>query len=83
MGQDPIFTDQTTIVDFALNLNARLTQVNIKYDLGKIDKTIFKNKLQQKLLTAGWNTTNNNVFYNNSSACKIYLGMDNLSFYFN
>ena len=83
MGQDPIFTDQTTIVDFALNLSARLRQINIKYDLGKIDKTIFKNKLQQKLLAAGWNTSNNNLFYNNNSVCKIYLGNENLSFYFN
>lgn len=83
MGQDPIFTDQTTIVDFALNLSARLTQVNIKYDLGKIDPSIFRKKLQEKLIAAGWNTSNNNLFYNNNSACQIYLGNENLSFYFN
>ena len=83
LGQDPIFTNQATIIDYGLNLNARLTSTRINYNLGNIDKEFFKKKMGDKLISAGWEKgLNDNYFKNRVNQNEIYLNEYGLILYY-
>ena len=83
LGQDPIFTNQATIIDYGLNLNARLTSTRINYNLGNIDKEFFKKKMADKLISAGWEKgLNDNYFKNRVNQNEIYLNEYGLILYY-
>ena len=84
LGQDPIFTNQSRVIDYGLNLNAHLSVLKIEFNLGIIDKSLFKKKIVEKLISAGWEKSNNeNNFFNRVNQNTLYLNEYGIVFYFN
>jgi hypothetical protein len=83
IGVDPIFTNQTTIIGYSLNNNAKLKRISARFSFGSIDSDIFWKEFEKKAKLAGFvNNGRGMMTHKIKPSRTISFGGSGFDFYF-